>query len=245
MGPTLFLSDLHLAQGRDAETAAFRAFVRGPARRAAAVYILGDLFDAWIGDDQVRERYYRDIADALKGVTNAGVPLYFAHGNRDFMVGDAFLRSIGASLLAEQTVIEVDGRRALVSHGDELCTDDVGYQRFKRRSRSADWKRRMLRLPYLLRGGLALYYRLGSRVLTRHKSAMIMDVNAQAVADAFRRFDVDLMIHGHTHRPARHHYTIDGVPRERIVLADWVGGGHYLEAKEGRLEPHDVSPASA
>lgn len=241
MRPTLFISDLHLAPGRDAETAAFHAFARGPARSAAAVYILGDLFDAWIGDDQVRDPYYRAVADSLKSISAEGTPLFFAHGNRDFLVGGAFLRDIGAKLLAEQTVIDLNSRRALISHGDELCTDDVGYQRFKARTRTEEWKRNILRLPYIVRRGVALYYRVGSLTMTKFKTREIMDVNPDAVNVAFRKFGVDLMIHGHTHRPMRHHYTIDGAPRERIVLSDWVNEGHYLEAGARGLEARDVA----
>jgi len=241
MQPTLFISDLHLAPGHDAATAAFHAFARGPARRAAAVYILGDLFDAWIGDDQTRDPYYRAVADSLRAVSAEGIPLFFAHGNRDFLIGEAFLREIGARLLAEQTVIDLNGRRALISHGDELCTDDVAYQRFKARTRTDEWQRNILRNPYIVRRGIALYFRIGSLTATRFKRTEMMDVNEDTVGAAFRKFGVDLMIHGHTHRPARHHYTIDGTARERVVLSDWVNEGHYLEAGPRRLEARDIT----
>ena len=228
MRPTLLLSDLHLAPDRPAAAAAFHAFARGPAREAAAVYVMGDLFDAWIGDDQRREPFARAIVESLRGISDAGVPLCVARGNRDFLLGADFARDAGATLLDEQTVVDVAGTPTLLTHGDEFCTDDAGYQRFRAWSRDPRSQRRLLRLPYPVRRLIAAWLRRGSRAATARKPESILDVNATAVEQAFRTRGVTRIVHGHTHRPARHALVIDGAPRERIVLADWDDRGHYL-----------------
>src|SRR5512134_2756950 len=133
MKPRLFLSDLHLSPERQDEAAAFRAFCAGPARDAAAVYILGDLFDWWIGDDQLRDRFFGDIGDAIRSVTAAGVPVYVAHGNRDFLLGERFARATGVALLPDRQLVDIEGTPVLVSHGDELCTGDLDYQNYRAR----------------------------------------------------------------------------------------------------------------
>jgi len=222
------LSDLHLAPDRPAAAAAFHAFARGPAREAAAVYVMGDLFDAWIGDDQRREPFARAIVESLRGISDAGVPLCVARGNRDFLLGADFARDAGATLLDEQTVVDVAGTPTLLTHGDEFCTDDAGYQRFRAWSRDPRSQRRLLRLPYPVRRLIAAWLRRGSRAATARKPESILDVNATAVEQAFRTRGVTRIVHGHTHRPARHALVIDGAPRERIVLADWDDRGHYL-----------------
>jgi len=228
MKPTLLLSDLHLARERPAAAAAFDAFARGPAREAAGVYILGDLFDAWVGDEQRHEPFARSIVDSLRGISDAGVPLFVARGNRDFLLGEDFARDAGATLLDEHTIVDLGGTATLLTHGDELCIDDVGYQRFRRWSRDPRQQRRLLRLPYRVRRWIAGWLRRGSRAATARKPESILDVNAGAVENAFRRCDVTRMIHGHTHRPAQHSSIVDGTTRSRIVLADWDDRGHYL-----------------
>jgi UDP-2,3-diacylglucosamine hydrolase len=228
MKPTLLLSDLHLAPDRPAATAAFEAFAQGPARAAAAVYVMGDLFDSWIGDDQCREPFARSIVAALRGISDAGVALYVARGNRDFLLGDAFARDTGATLLGEQTVVELGGTPTLLTHGDELCTDDAAYQRYRAWTRDPRRQRQLLRLPYRVRRWIAAWLRRGSRAATARKPESILDVNAAAVEQAFRQRGVTRMIHGHTHRPARHASIVDGKPRERVVLADWDDRGHYV-----------------
>jgi UDP-2,3-diacylglucosamine hydrolase len=228
--PALFLSDLHLSPANPAAVAAFAAFARGPARNAAAVYILGDLFDVWVGDDQLRSGFYRRIAQQLRAVRVAGAALYVARGNRDFLIGEGFADATGATLLDERTVLDLAGAATLLMHGDELCTDDVAYQRFRARTRTPQWRAWILGKPYWVRRGIAAYLRLRSRRATAHKEEVIMDVNDDAVAAAFRAHDVTRMIHGHTHRPALHALSVDGVPRERHVLAAWHDGGQYLEA---------------
>jgi UDP-2,3-diacylglucosamine hydrolase len=241
MKPALLLSDLHHPPERRAAVAAFHAFARGPARAAAAVYIMGDLFDSWVGDDQRHDPFARSVVEALRGVSDAGVALFVARGNRDFLLGDAFARATGATLLDEQTIVDLGGTPTLVTHGDELCTDDVGYQRYRAWARDPRSQRRLLRLPYRLRRIVAAWLRRGSRAATARKPEAILDVNAGAVEQAFRARGVTRMIHGHTHRPARHASVVDGVPRERIVLADWDERGHYLavDAAGARVEHID------
>lgn len=228
MKPTLLLSDLHLAPDRGAAAAAFHAFARGPARDASAVYVMGDLFDSWVGDDQRNEPFARSIIESLRGISDAGTRLYVARGNRDFLLGDAFARETGATLLAEQTIVDIAGTPTLLTHGDEFCTDDVGYQRFRRWSRDPRSQRRLLRLPYRLRRFIAAWLRRGSRAATARKPESILDVNAASVENAFRARGVTRIVHGHTHRPARHASLVDASPRERIVLADWDDAGHYI-----------------
>jgi UDP-2,3-diacylglucosamine hydrolase len=241
---TLLLSDLHLAPARPRAVAAFEAFARGPARRASAVYILGDLFDWWVGDDQLRDAFHARIAAALKGITAAGVALFVAHGNRDFMLGRAFAAATGATLLPEHTVVALGGVATLLTHGDELCTDDRAYQAYRTKSRNPEWQRRVLAKPYWMRRAIALYLRLRSRAATAQKPETIMDVNPGAVADAFRRHEVERIVHGHTHRPAAHDHVVDGKPRERHVLAAWHDDGHYLEIDDAGVHERTVTGAT-
>lgn len=241
MKPTLFLSDLHLAPDRPAAAAAFRAFARGPAREAAAVYILGDLFDVWIGDDQLREPFARAIADDLAAISAAGVALFVGRGNRDFLLGERFARATGATLLPDEQAVDVAGERLVVLHGDELCTGDAEYQRYRARMRAPASVRRLQALPYWMRRAIAWSLRRRSRKANALKSDAIMDVAPDAVVDAFRRHGVTRMIHGHTHRPARHASTVDGVARERIVLHDWDDRGYYVEASSAGFHVRDVT----
>ena len=241
MKPTLLLSDLHLAPDRAAAAAAFHAFARGPAREAEAVYVMGDLFDAWLGDDQRREPFARAIVASLRGVRDAGVPLHVARGNRDFLLGADFAHDAGATLLDEQTVVDIAGTPTLLTHGDELCTDDVAYQQFRARTRTPQWRAWILSKPYWQRRAIGLYLRLRSRRATAHKDELIMDVSADAVTAAFRQHGVRRLIHGHTHRPARHQLTVDGVPRERFVLAAWHDDGHYLEVDDAGARVHRIA----
>jgi len=226
--PALFLSDLHLAPERPKAVAAFLAFASGPARDAGAVYILGDLFDWWVGDDQLSDPFVATIARALRDISDAGVPLFVGHGNRDFLLGSRFACATGALLLPETRVLDLFAIRTLLCHGDELCTDDVDYQRYRRRVRNPQLQRSFLRLPYWARRTLASWMRRMSRNENALKAGAIMDVNARAVEEAFRTHEAQRMIHGHTHRPARHLHDVDGTVRERRVLADWHDRGQYL-----------------
>jgi UDP-2,3-diacylglucosamine hydrolase len=228
---------LHLSPARPALVDAFDAFCAGPARAAAGVYFLGDLFDAWIGDDQLREPLAAHVAAAMRGVARAGVPVGVIVGNRDFLVGSRFAETAGARLLPEQIVVEVAGTPTLLMHGDELCTGDVRYQRFRVWSRNRERQRRFLLLPYALRHAVGRWMRRQSGVEKAAKSEIIMDVEPAAVEAAFRAAKVTRIIHGHTHRTALHRLVVDGRTCERWVLADWYGRGSYLEVDErgGRM----------
>lgn len=245
MRPTLFISDLHLSPARPALVASFRAFCSGPAREAAGIYVLGDLFDIWIGDDQLREPLAAGVARALRGVAEAGVPVALMSGNRDFLLGASFAQAAGAKLLAEQIVVNLAGTPTLLMHGDELCTGDTGYQRFRAVSHDPGWQRRFLALPYAIRRAIASWLRGRSRKATAAKPEAIMDVDARAVDAAFRAAGVSRIIHGHTHRPARHHVAVDGRDCERWVLADWYDRGSYLEFGAGGGRALDIVSAAA
>ncbi len=216
---TLLLSDLHLPPHPSPLREAFAEFLKGPARSAEAIYILGDLFEVWIGDDE-GQRVYAAECGALRRLSKT-VPVFFMHGNRDFLLGGAFAASTGVRLLADPVVVNLHGTRTLLSHGDAYCTDDLGYQRWRRFSRQNFVQRGYFGLPLVLRRAIVSRVRSTSLVQKRNKAENIMDVNAQAVAAAFVEQKVRRMIHGHTHRPADHRLTINGAACERIVLADW------------------------
>jgi len=224
---TLFISDLHLDAARPRITALFEAFVRDEATGASALYILGDLFEAWIGDDAVDQTGER-VAEALAGLHARGVPAYFMHGNRDFLLGDAYARRACLTLLPDPSVVEIDGERVLLMHGDTLCTDDAPYQAFRVQSRSPAWQRAFLARPVAERQAFAAQARAESARYTRAVGDAITDVNAGAVEAALRRHGTRRLIHGHTHRPARHELDCDGRAAERIVLGDWYEQGSVL-----------------
>lgn len=224
--PALFIADLHIDPQRPDILATFARFCTGPARRAREVYILGDLFEAWIGDDDddpVAERTAATIAD----LAAAGVAVHFLPGNRDFLLGPDFARRAGLSLLAGPVVLDLAGSRTLVLHGDELCTDDSDHQAFRARVSDPQWRRDFLARPLAERRQLAADMRAMSRRSIEAKPTATLDVNADAVCRAFREWGVERMIHGHTHRPARHRLEVDGHTVERWVLGDWFeqGGG--------------------
>jgi UDP-2,3-diacylglucosamine hydrolase len=225
---TLFISDLHLDPREPAVTRQFLAFLDGEARRADALYILGDLFEVWIGDDDP-EPAGREVIAALRRLTDAGVPCRVMHGNRDFLLGRRFLAETGATLVRDGEVVDLHGERVLLMHGDLLCTDDTSYQRLRRivRNPVVQWIFRHLSLAR--RRDLADRMRAGSRMHTGNAAPEIMDVNPQAVTEAFRQAGVRTMVHGHTHRPAVHELVVDGTPSRRIVLGDWHAAGSVLE----------------
>ena len=225
---TLFVSDLHLDAAWPDVTSQFLAFLRHEARGARALYILGDLFEVWIGDDDP-DPAKRVVVSALRELTVSGVSCFVMHGNRDFMLGERFCRDTGCRLIEDGTIIELGGERVLLMHGDALCTDDVSYQRLRRivRNPLVRWTFRHLSLA--LRERLAARLRAGSRMHTSATAPEIMDVNDEAVRNTFRRADVRTLIHGHTHRPAVHRLEIDGGPARRIVLGDWHRAGSVLD----------------
>ena len=207
--------------------AAFEAFCAGPARGASAVYVLGDLFDQWIGDDQLREPLAAGVAKALRNVADSGVPVGVIVGNRDFLLGPRFAAAAGATLLPEQSIVDIAGTPTILTHGDDMCTSDIGYQRFRAITRPRVGY--FLALPYFARRAIGNWLRSRSRAATAMKAESILDVEPSAVDAAFRSANVARMIHGHTHRPAHHRHVVDGRTCERYVLADWYDHGSYLE----------------
>jgi UDP-2,3-diacylglucosamine hydrolase len=217
---TLFISDLHLDESRPQIVDLYLALLAGDARRADALYVLGDLFESWIGDDD-DARLASQVAAATRALRDSGVPVYFMHGNRDFLLGEDYAARSGMTLLIDPTVVTLGGERTLLMHGDTLCTDDVEYQRFRAMVRDPRWQQQFLARPLAERRAFAAQARGESRKQTAEKSAEIMDVNAAAVLAAMRAHEVRKLIHGHTHRPATHRFDLDGAPAERIVLGDW------------------------
>jgi UDP-2,3-diacylglucosamine hydrolase len=245
MRPTLFISDLHLSPARPVLVEAFHAFCRGPARAAAALYVLGDLFDAWIGDDQLREPLAAGVASALSSVAAAGVPVSLMRGNRDLLLGERFVAAAGATLLPDEIVVDLGGAPTLLLHGDELCTDDDAYQRFRAWAREPTRQRRFLALPYFLRRAIVAWMRRKSGEQTATKTQAMMDVNSGAVAAALRAHGVTRMIHGHTHRPAHHELVVEGRACERWVLPDWYDRASYLEVDAAGARLREVTAPSA
>lgn len=234
-GPVLFIADLHLEPARPAMIDAFHAFCAGPARAAQAVYILGDLFEVWIGDDD-DDPDLGGIQDAITALTETGVPAWFMAGNRDFLVGRRFLERTGLQPLGDEQLIHLFGVPTLLCHGDTLCTDDADYQRFRARVRDPGWQREFLARPLVERRRIAGGLRSDSGDAMAAKQADSMDVNPDAVAAAIERSGAERLIHGHTHRPGRHELRIDGRRVERWVLGDWYEQASMLVATAAGLE---------
>lgn len=232
---TLFVSDLHLDASRPHVTDQFVQFVRDEASKAHALYILGDLFEAWIGDD-VADPVGDTVANALSGLQERGVPVHFIHGNRDFLLGDAWARRARVTLLSDPSLIDIEGHATLVMHGDLLCTDDIAYQAFRHQVHAPTWQREFLSRSGAERRAFAAQARHESCRQTATKDNAIMDVNADAVLDTMRSCNVTRLIHGHTHRPAIHDFDLDGAPAQRIVLGDWYEQGSVLRLDAGSLE---------
>ncbi len=233
---TLFISDLHLEDDRPETCEWLMDLLNGPATAAGELYILGDLFEAWIGDDALSETARR-VADAIKVLQSSGTKCYFMHGNRDFLLGEDFASQAGLTLLPETAVVDLYGIPTLLLHGDTLCTDDVEYQAFRRQSRNPAWQAGVLALSIEERLQLARNARDASKAHTGSTAMSIMDVNEAAVIKAFREHGVHRMIHGHTHRPAVHQHTLEnGEVGERIVLADWYTEGSYLQVGSDKTE---------
>ncbi|QKJ86246.1 UDP-2,3-diacylglucosamine hydrolase [Paramixta manurensis] len=228
MSRTLFIADLHLCQEEPAITAGFLRFLQREAPQADALYILGDLFEAWIGDDDPNP-LHAEIAAALLAVRQQGVPVWFIHGNRDFLLGHRFAHASGMTLLPEEQLLELYGKRILIMHGDTLCTDDANYQRFRQKVHQRWLQKLFLALPLFIRQRIAARMRADSQQANRHKSEAIMDVNAAAVQDAFERYQAQWLIHGHTHRPAVHSLNLKGEVVERVVLGAWHQQGSMIQ----------------
>jgi len=217
---TLLISDLHLDPQRPRILDLFADLLAGEARRADALYILGDLFDSWIGDDD-DAALAAQVAQATRALRDSGVPIWFMHGNRDFLLGADYAARAGMSLLADPSVVELGGERVLLMHGDTLCTDDTEYLKFRALVRDPRWQAQFLAKPLAERRAFAAQARGESRRHTSAAKPEIMDVNQEAVAAAMRTHGVHKLIHGHTHRPATHHFDLDGRTAERVVLGDW------------------------
>jgi UDP-2,3-diacylglucosamine hydrolase len=238
---TLFVSDLHLDDARPHIVEDFERFCAGEARDADALYVLGDLFEAYIGDDDDAPLNAR-IAAALHGVAAAGVPVHFMVGNRDFLLGEKYARRCGMDLLDDGTVVDLYGTPALILHGDVLCTDDAAYLAFRKQVRDPAWQAAFLARPLVERRAFAAQARDASRAHTSQADMAIMDVNQDAVERALRQAGVTRMIHGHTHRPAIHDLTLDGKPAQRIVLGDWYEQGSLLRVTRGNVELRGLLP---
>ncbi len=228
---TLFISDLHLSGQRPAITGLFRDFLQGQAAQVEALYILGDLFEVWIGDDALLPEYQPCI-DGLRALTDSGVPVYVMQGNRDFLLGVGFAAMSGTLLLPDPSTIMLYGEPTLLTHGDTLCVDDVEYQHFRDMVRGPQWQQTLLAKTPQQRLDMAREYRKISQSHTAHKAEAIMDVNANAVATAMRAQGVQRLIHGHTHRPGIHNLSLGGGAAQRIVLGDWYEQGSVLVCDE-------------
>ena len=230
----LFISDLHLTEERPEANERFIAFLEEKARGAEALYILGDFFEYWIGDDDLGEPFNAVIVGLLREISKRGVRLSLMHGNRDFLIGERFCAATGARLLEDPTIDTIQGQKTLLVHGDTLCTDDVEYQAWRRKARDPAFQAAFRAKSLPERRLAILQMRERSKEVVQGKTAEIMDVNDAAVRDALRRHDVRRLIHGHTHRPGRHALEVDGERCERWVLPDWYGRGGYLEvARKG------------
>jgi UDP-2,3-diacylglucosamine hydrolase len=217
---TLFASDLHLDSEAPWAIDAFLAFLEGPAREAHALYLLGDLFEAWVGDDDDDAANAR-ACDGLAALTRAGTPVFAMHGNRDFLLGESFEKRTGVKLLPDPVVVDLHGLPTLLSHGDVFCTEDLPYQELRSIVRERSWQRRFLALPLSARRALATAARAGSKAHTERQVPVLMDVNPDAVIHALHATGARRLIHGHTHRPAIHELSVDGHKAERVVLAPW------------------------
>ena len=232
---TLFVSDLHLEADRPEIADQFLRFLETEALHAAALYILGDLFESWVGDDDPNE-HYAWIKQGLKKLGRKNVPVFFMHGNRDFMIGDDFAAETGVTLLPDPVVKTFGDEQVLLSHGDAYCTDDVEYQAVRKMTRDPQWQAMMLAKPLEERLAFAAKARADSMARSGSLSEDIMDVNAGAIEDAMREAGVSCMLHGHTHRPAVHELEVDGEPATRIVLGDWYEQGSVVRWDDSGAE---------
>lgn len=224
---TLFISDLHLCQQRPAVTEAFRKFLRQQAFQADSLYILGDLFETWIGDDDP-DPHNRRIVTSLREFTNLGIPCFFIHGNRDFLIGDRFVDETRVNILSDGAQISLQGKTVLLLHGDTLCTDDKKYQRFRQFARHSLTQKIFLSLPITTRRTLAKLTRDQTMSNSSRKPKEIMDVNQSTVEKTMRDESVKILVHGHTHRPDVHRFKLAGQDAQRIVLGDWGSQGSVL-----------------
>lgn len=240
---SLFISDLHLCSSRPAITALFLDFLSSTALQADALYVLGDLFEYWAGDDDLDDPHHQAVIMAFQQLHSAGTITYFIHGNRDFLIGARFAAASGMTLLTDPYALTLYGHNIVLSHGDALCTDDTDYQKFRQQVRTADWQTGFLGLPLTTRKAQIEALRQRSEQEKSHKSMQIMDVNGDAVDALLRTQDYPaLLIHGHTHRPGHHTLVVDGRQCERWVLGDWYEQGSCLRLDATGCLPLPVSP---
>lgn len=232
---TLFVADIHLCAQQPAITAGFLHFLHHHATQASSLYILGDLFEAWIGDDDPTP-LHAEIAAALNVLHQQGVSCFFIHGNRDFLVGRRFAHDSMMTLLPEKKVLELYGRRMLILHGDTLCTDDAAYQKFRKKVRNPFIQKIFLSLPLKWRMAIAVKMRSDSQISNSNKDIDIMDVNPQAVVHEMQKNGVEWMIHGHTHRPAIHDVPLDHNTAHRAVLGAWHEEGSMIKVTPNGVE---------
>ena len=236
---SLFISDLHLCSSRPVITQQFLTFLQTEAVQAQALYILGDLFEYWAGDDDVDDAHHQAIIAGLHRLAASGTNIFFMHGNRDFLLGQVFADATGIQLLHDPTIIDLHGKRALLSHGDVLCTDDVDYQAFRRLVRASAWQAAFLATPLTARKTQIEILRQRSELEKSYKSESIMDVNPDAVNQLIKDYDYpELLIHGHTHRPALHQLKVDGHACQRWVLGDWYEQGSCLRCNATGCSSH-------
>ncbi len=235
---TIFLSDIHLCESRPSITDTFVSFLSKLTNEVDALYILGDLFEYWIGDDS---RQHDNVIEALKTLTNRHIQVFLMHGNRDFLIGSAFEKKTGAVLLNDPILVEIYGKRILLCHGDTLCKDDIEYQSFRDKIRSESWKNEFLKKSLSERVAIANEFRKESELNKKNKSVEIMDVNLDEVNRTLIQFNYpDFLIHGHTHRPNQHSINLDGHQIQRIVLGDWYEQGSYLILNAQGIKTHRV-----
>ena len=228
---TLFISDLHLEAARPDIGDQFLEFLATEALDAEALYILGDLFESWIGDDDPNA-HYADMKSAVRSLVDRGVPVYFMHGNRDFMIGAGFAEETGVTLLQDPCVVDLYGEKVLLSHGDAWCTDDLQYQQIRTMTRDPEWQAMMLQKPLAERQAIAAAARAESIQHGKTIDMAISDVNADAVNESIAEHDIVTILHGHTHRPAVHSFDVDGKKATRIVLGDWYEHGSVVRWDE-------------
>ena len=228
MPHSLFISDLHLSTAQPRSMAAFRRFINATAPQAEALYILGDLFDCWAGDDDLNDEFHAQVIAALRSLALYNTKVYLLRGNRDLLMGEALANACHATLMNDPALIDLYGTRTLLSHGDTLCTGDTEYQSYRTQVHDADFQQQFLAKPLAERKTYIAQLRARSTAEKQNKDSAIMDVNGDAVAALLREHNFPRLIHGHTHRPGRHEHIVDGRTCERWVLGDWYDTGNAL-----------------
>ena len=241
MPHTLFISDLHLSEAHPGTAEQFLHFAQHDAPQAEALYILGDLFEYWAGDDDLDSAFHRTVCNALSALAAQGTQVCIMHGNRDFLMDKALASACSAKLLTDPTLIDLYGTPTLLSHGDALCTDDAAYQQFRDTVRSADWRTQFLAQPLPERKAQIEQLRAQSERSKRSKTMDIMDVSQKAVHNLLRKYDFPRLIHGHTHRPAKHLHHLEGHTCERWVLGDWDTQANALRVDSEGVHPELIN----